>query len=113
MEKTGVEGVMSAEANLYNPALFSGKEIPLWVLGEEYIELCKKYEYSNKNSYIKAHLFKLYKQCLSIHTDIRDQLAKSKGLSEYEQVVKALNDKLKVLIISPMINYHTYSFYRK
>ncbi|KAI9297378.1 FMN-linked oxidoreductase [Neoconidiobolus thromboides FSU 785] len=61
MKATGVDGVMSAEALLYNPALFSNKEIPIYEIAEEYIKLCKEYPKLNKTAYIRAHLFKLYK----------------------------------------------------
>eukprot|EP00330_Aristerostoma_sp_ATCC50986_P008751 CAMPEP_0114587310 /NCGR_PEP_ID=MMETSP0125-20121206/10300_1 /TAXON_ID=485358 ORGANISM="Aristerostoma sp., Strain ATCC 50986" /NCGR_SAMPLE_ID=MMETSP0125 /ASSEMBLY_ACC=CAM_ASM_000245 /LENGTH=46 /DNA_ID= /DNA_START= /DNA_END= /DNA_ORIENTATION= len=41
---TGVDGVMSSESLLENPALFSGKVHDQDELALEYLELAKKYE---------------------------------------------------------------------
>jgi len=41
MEYTGVDGVMSAEALLENPALFSGKQYDLDDLALEYLDICE------------------------------------------------------------------------
>lgn len=57
MEYTGVDGVMSAESILENPALFSGKLYNLDELALEYIELTK--QYPTKTTFIKQHLFKM------------------------------------------------------
>mgnify|MGYP003933264305 CR=1 FL=1 len=57
IEYTGVDGVMSAESLLENPALFSGKIYNLDDLALEYLELVKKYPV--EPSYVRPHLFKI------------------------------------------------------
>lgn len=57
MEQTGVDGVMSSESLLENPALFSGEIVDLDLIAEEYLELWSKYE--TKTNYLKPHLFKI------------------------------------------------------
>ena len=41
LDYTGCEGVMTAEANLYNPALFSNKVYPVWEIADQYMEVCR------------------------------------------------------------------------
>ena len=57
LEYTGVDGVMSSESLLENPALFSGKIYDLDDLALEYLDLCKIYE--TDLSCMRAHLFKM------------------------------------------------------
>ncbi|KAJ2501366.1 tRNA dihydrouridine synthase [Coemansia sp. RSA 1972] len=92
IDATGVEGVMSAETNLYNPALFSGKVLPSWQLAEEYLEICRTV--STKASYIRAHLFKLFRYSLPIHTDLRQQLVVAHSVEEFSMVVAELKIRL-------------------
>ncbi|XP_028395630.1 tRNA-dihydrouridine(16/17) synthase [NAD(P)(+)]-like isoform X2 [Dendronephthya gigantea] len=58
LDYTGVDGVMTAEGNLRNPALFSGKEPTAWQMGEEYLDLVDKYPCAL--SAVRAHLFRLW-----------------------------------------------------
>lgn len=93
IRETGAVGVMSAEAHLYNPALFSGKTIPIWEMVKEYFEVTK--EHPAPISYVRAHLFKLFRKCLNTFTDHRSSLGHTSGFQELEEVSMDLCAKLE------------------
>ncbi|CAE6427594.1 unnamed protein product [Rhizoctonia solani] len=85
LEATGADGVMSAEGNLYNPALFAGlpHDSTLKVgprdhtdLSIEYLEIVKELKTDTAPSAVKGHLFKLLRPALARETDLRDRIGK-------------------------------------
>jgi len=81
LDYTGVDGVMSAEGLLENPALFSGKEVDLDEIALEYLDLVEK-QYPTPHFFVKSHLFKILHTGLQQHTDLRSKLAVIKTLEE-------------------------------
>ncbi|KAI9202566.1 uncharacterized protein BJ171DRAFT_426333 [Polychytrium aggregatum] len=96
IEYTKVDGVMTAEGNLYNPALFSGKHLPSWKLAQEYLEICRDVPKSATISMIRAHLFKLFHACLSEYTDMRTALVKANTIEGFFEIVQILKSRLVV-----------------
>ncbi|XP_015673005.1 tRNA-dihydrouridine(16/17) synthase [NAD(P)(+)]-like [Protobothrops mucrosquamatus] len=90
IQKTGVQGIMSAEGNLHNPALFEGRNPVVWEMAEEYLEIVQ--QYPCPLSYVRAHLFKLWHHTLQVHQQLRDELAKVKTL----EGLVAVNRELKL-----------------
>ncbi|GES99959.1 tRNA-dihydrouridine(16/17) synthase [NAD(P)(+)]-like [Rhizophagus clarus] len=92
LDATGADGIMSAEGNLYNPAIFAGINPPVWQMAKEYLEICQTVP--TKISYIRGHLFKIYRPALPYHTDIREQLAKVNTLEEMFTLSEELRKRL-------------------
>uniref|UniRef100_A0A8I3RU54 tRNA-dihydrouridine(16/17) synthase [NAD(P)(+)]-like n=2 Tax=Canis lupus familiaris TaxID=9615 RepID=A0A8I3RU54_CANLF len=90
IQDTGVQGVMSAEGNLHNPALFEGRSPAVWELAEEYLDIVR--QHPCPLSYVRAHLFKLWHHTLQVHQELREELAKVKTL----EGVTAVNQELKL-----------------
>lgn len=98
IEETGVHGVMSAEGNLHNPALFEGRNPAVWEMAEEYLDLVQ--QYPCPLSFVRAHLFKLWHHTLQVYQEQREELAKAKSL---ESII-AVNSELKVKCQEEMAN---------
>ncbi|RKP09959.1 dihydrouridine synthase-domain-containing protein [Thamnocephalis sphaerospora] len=92
IEATGVDGVMSAEGLLYNPALFSGKQPRVWEMAEEYLNIC--HDTPTKPCYIRPHLFKLLRPCLNNHTDLRERLTQARTVADFAEMVSELKKRL-------------------
>ena len=91
LHSTGADAVMSAEGNLYNPAIFATPPseptelyplVPAYPfprlvsLIAEYLDICDRLETPTRASAIKAHLFRLARPALEIHRDLRPLLGK-------------------------------------
>jgi tRNA-dihydrouridine synthase 1 len=72
IEETNVDGVMSAEALLRNPALFSGKKVDAFQLAFEYLDLCEQYE--TPLQWIKDHLCKILLDYVMEDLESKDKL---------------------------------------
>ncbi|RKP13093.1 dihydrouridine synthase-domain-containing protein [Piptocephalis cylindrospora] len=94
LEATGAVGVMSAEGNLYNPAIFAGLHPEVWKMGQEYLEICR--ELPTRLSSIRGHLFKLYRPCLAKHTDLRDRLGRAGDLDALVTLTAELAERLQI-----------------
>lgn len=124
IKETGVDGVMSAEGNLHNPAVFQtdadwGKRFPrMDVVGREYLGIIREFVVPNLGldeiqvdtkrakrmaevalmdpsmTPIKSHLFKLWHTLLPRHTHVRDLLARS-AARVGEDVLAAFENCLK------------------
>ncbi|XP_063702247.1 tRNA-dihydrouridine(16/17) synthase [NAD(P)(+)]-like isoform X2 [Culicoides brevitarsis] len=93
IEATGVQGVMSAEGHLYNPAIFDGVNPVSWDMALEYLDILE--EYPAPNGYIRGHLFKIFHHLLQIkeNLEIRMELAEANDLKEFRSVVVKLKEK--------------------
>jgi len=92
IRKTGVDGVMSAEANLTDPTVFDKGEFRVWDVTEQYLEIVKKH--GTPWPFAKSHLFKLWHACLKRHIDIRNNLGRCNSLAEGEAVAAELKARL-------------------
>jgi tRNA-dihydrouridine synthase 1 len=99
---TGVDGVMSAEGQLYNPAIFVDpkegfeKRHPrIDLLAREYLEIVRELDDPLSLVAVKPHLFKLFKAAFGIHTDIRNMLGESKYFEDYEKIVELMHERVE------------------
>jgi len=99
MQETGVDGVMSAEGNLTNPAIFAGTSPPMWELALEYLDLAEKHPCPI--SYVRGHIFKMLHHCLQLkqNFDLREIIAKTSQMEGFREAVVKLKERY--------IDYHT------
>ena len=119
---TRADAVMSAEGNLYNPALFlaaplaapdpalpaawglaapTGLHPPHTRLALEYLDIVAGLKTHTSPGAIKAHLFKLLRPALGRETDLREQLGRVRGkgrdvLPKYEAIVREMDARMLV-----------------
>lgn len=86
LDDTGCDAVMTAEGNLHNPALFTGKMPLVYEISQEYLEFVEKYP-PCPLSYVRGHIFKICVHALQRHTDIRNKLGNSKSLHEIKDAL--------------------------
>jgi len=58
IQYTGVDGVMTAEGALSNPAIFSCQQPPIWEMSEKYLAYTKRFP--TTLSIIRGHLFRIW-----------------------------------------------------
>src|SRR5271170_3527175 len=99
---TGVDGIMSAEGHLYNPAIFMNesesldKRYPrIDKLAREYLEIVRELEDPSSNGAVKSHLFKIFRVALEVHIDIRNQLGVSRGFEDWENIISMMEERIE------------------
>ena len=120
LEFTRVDGIMSAEGSLYNPAIFMDPAAPFEErhpridrLAREYLKIVRELNDPLSNVVIKPHLFKIFRAALEVHTDIRNLLGVSRGSEDYEKVISMLEERIeKELQENPEVESGTVPWYR-
>lgn len=92
LEATGVQGVMSAEGNLYNPFIFEPALPNSFQAAREYIECVRKY--GGLAPHVRGHLFKILRPALGIHTEFRQRIGVASGL---EAIVKEAEELISLV----------------
>ena len=125
LAETGADAVMSAEGQLYNPALFAsasvgvdidadasdrlvpgsrrafdtGLHLPHADLALEYLDIVQGLKTPTSLSAVKGHLFKLLRPALARETDLRDELSQIRGprsVERYVNVVREMKQRMDV-----------------
>ncbi|KAL4710754.1 hypothetical protein ACJJTC_004399 [Scirpophaga incertulas] len=93
LDYTQVDGVMSAEGILTNPALFEGVNPLTWEIALEYVDLVEKYPCPS--SYIRGHLFKIFHKIFNLNEndEIRQLLATGQNIDNFRYVCEEIKKK--------------------
>jgi len=93
LKETMVEGVMSAEGHLTNPAIFAGLNPPVWEMCLEYLDYVE--QYPCPLSYVRGHIFKMLNHVFQVRSnfDLREIIAKSHSLEEFRTAVEKVRDR--------------------
>lgn len=112
MEATTTDSVMSAEGNLYNPALFNkpaDKDVNFPRVDKmlrEYFEIVKTTPGKASNTAMKSHFFKILHSFLPHETELRAQIGKTSkaGFDVWEKIVQQVEDKVAKIYEDPNVN---------
>ena len=102
IQQTGVQGVMSAEGNLHNPAIFhaefDGNPPTVWDMTLEYLELVNTYPCPL--SYARGHVFKMLHHVLQIPSnfDIRQIIARGQNISEFRDATLEVKSRYMIYL---------------
>ena len=121
LRETGADAVMSAEGQLYNPALFArareheeadgkgktmsfdeGLHLPHADLALEYLDIVQDLETRTALSAVKGHLFKIMRPALAREPDLREKLSKISGpdgIVRYVEVAREMQSRMEVRVL--------------
>jgi len=91
---TKVDGVMSAEGALYNPAIFTGRQPPAWEMADLYLKYCD--EYKPALGTVRGHLFRIWHHCLCKYTDLRLPLGTARNVDTLKTTSNTLKERVKI-----------------
>ncbi|XP_054082705.1 tRNA-dihydrouridine(16/17) synthase [NAD(P)(+)]-like [Zeugodacus cucurbitae] len=103
ISETGVDGVMTAEGNLHNPAIFTGAAVKTWDMANEYLNFVQ--QYPCPVSYIRGHLFKIFHHLMNLrpNADLREELAVSNQLERFRAVVEKIKHKYEPFHVGAVV----------
>jgi len=115
---TGVDGVMSSEAILENPGLFSNNfnqnsqsfsdQI---VLANEYLEKCREHPVSHYRT-IRSHLQKMLFRYCNKNTQLRDAINVARELTEFQDICDSCSRMIQ-LPENSIVNYDGETWYSR
>jgi len=96
---TGVNGIMSAEGNLYNPCLFADQSPLATRICIEFLAIEKEFP-APALSMVRGHLFKMLHHIFKIekYAEYRQRLASAISLNEMKQLVEELHAELSEIV---------------
>jgi tRNA-dihydrouridine synthase 1 len=99
---TGVDGIMSAEGHLHNPAIFLDPSESLERrnpridhLAREYMEIVRELKDPLSDVVVKAHLFAIFRVAINEHTDIRSFLGTARGWDDWEKTIEMFEERIE------------------
>eukprot|EP01130_Rhizamoeba_saxonica_P003770 TRINITY_DN1565_c0_g1_i1.p1 TRINITY_DN1565_c0_g1~~TRINITY_DN1565_c0_g1_i1.p1 ORF type:complete len:373 (+),score=53.07 TRINITY_DN1565_c0_g1_i1:37-1155(+) len=96
MDYTGVDGVMSAQAMINNPAFFDGKNHNPCDIILEYFDICDELEglWRPRRSFLNFHVYGIFKYIFNEYPEMRQKYIKSKTIEEMKQVFIELKEMI-------------------
>lgn len=91
LEYTKVDGVMTAEGALNNPALFTGRQPCVWEMADKYLDYVD--QYPTPLGSVRGHLFRMWHYVLKKHLDLREPMGKARSLDDLKKVSNELKQR--------------------
>ncbi|VDL61845.1 unnamed protein product [Hymenolepis diminuta] len=104
LKATGADAVMSAEPHLYDPTIFSTEERTVFQVAKEYLDFVREFPCSLP--FIRGHLFKIFRNTLCVHTNMRERLASLKAVEDFEDYVSTLEEICEVRDDLESLKFH-------
>merc|ERR1712112_333722 len=105
----GCDAVMSSEALLETPSLFSNTQRWQDQLTLEYLDYCETYKCLDTKK-VKAHLFRFLYAGLQYNTDLRSRLGTSRSFEEMREVANTLRERRLEKETFPFLSFPFLSF---
>ncbi|WWC97468.1 hypothetical protein V866_004348 [Kwoniella sp. B9012] len=114
LEVTGCDGVMSAEGNLSNPAIWLPPSHPhfhpsITMLAHRYLDIVEALQSHTSRSAIKSHMFRLLKPVLDTNEELRVKIAQcpvGEGMDKFRELLKEIEKILEPTIQEAGPSFH-------
>merc|ERR1712130_850681 len=101
IQETGVDGVMTAEGNLYNPAIFAGLNPNAAQVATEFTQIASEHKFPTLSS-VRGHVFKMFHHLFiePEFRDLRDTLASAGCFDDIFNLTKTALGRLSQYVES-------------